>query len=209
MNNNRQIKNTKSTEYTQRLVMKEAPLWKKILNVQAPYRWNIRRLQPGYTLDVGCGLGRNLIHLNRYGVGIDHNPDSIELARKSGIIAFTPEKFIESKFNKLGHFDSILFAHVAEHMIQQEAVALLRTYLPLLKKGGKVIIICPQEAGYKSDTTHIEFMDFTKLSNINEQLGLSILQKYSFPFPRLLGYLFTYNEFVVVSCKNHPEENNV
>ena len=34
--------------------------WKRALDVQAPYRWNLRRLKPGFMLDVGCGLGRNL-----------------------------------------------------------------------------------------------------------------------------------------------------
>ena len=86
-------------------------------------------------------------------------------------------------------------------MTQHEVMGLLKKYIPFLKTGGRLIMITPQEAGYKSDSTHVEFMDFPKLTNINKQLGLDILQEYSFPFPRFAGYFFTYNEFISVSCK--------
>jgi hypothetical protein len=62
-------------------------------------------------------------------------------------------------------------------------------------------MITPQEAGYSSDSTHVEFMDFTKLASINLQLGLKILREYSFPFPRLVGHFFTFNEFICISRK--------
>jgi len=74
-------------------------------------------------------------------------------------------------------------------------------YIYLLKPEGKLIIITPQEAGFRSDSTHIEFMDFAKLKNILNQLGLIVLQEYSFPFSRLIGRFFTYNEFVLVGQK--------
>ena len=175
--------------------------WKRLLDVQAPYRWNLQRLKPGYTLEIGCGIGRNLMHLRGQGIGIDHNFPSVEIARKQGLMAFTPEEFQKSDFNILQNFDSLLLAHVAEHMTQHEVVELLKKYLPFLKTDGRLIMISPQEAGYKSDTTHVEFMDFSKLRNINKQLSLDILQEYSFPFPRFAGYIFTYNEFITVSCK--------
>ena len=148
-----------------------------------------------------------MIHIKGNGVGIDHNEQSVEITRKQGLTAFTLEEFQESTFNNREQFDSILLAHVVEHMTQQEAAGLLKLYLPVLKSRGKVIIICPQEAGYKSDPTNVEFMDFSKLHNINKQLGLSVLREYSFPFPRFMGRLFIYNEFVVVSCKNNINQD--
>ncbi len=200
-NKNPPVKKTDGLEYTDLLMRKQMAWWKRLLNVQAPYRWNIRRLQPGFTLDIGCGIGRNLVHLQGQGVGVDHNPQSIGIARRQGLRALTPNDFFASDYNVPQQFDSILLAHVAEHMHLTEATELLKKYLPNLKAGGKIIIITPQEAGYKSDATHIEFMDFTKLRNIINQLGLELLHEYSFPFPRFVGRFFLYNEFVSVSRK--------
>ena len=53
--------------------------WKKLLDVQAPYRWNLQRLKLGLTLEIGCGIGRNLMHLKGQGIGIDHNFQSVEM----------------------------------------------------------------------------------------------------------------------------------
>ena len=196
-----QVENTKTSEYTDSLIKKQTIWWKRLLDVQAPYRWNLRRLEPGFTLDIGSGIGRNLMHLKGHGVGIDHNVQSIRIARERGLAAFTPEEFRDSEFNLPKNFDSILLAHVAEHMTQQEAVKLVRGYLDLLKPQGKLIMITPQEAGYKSDSTHIEFIDFSKLRTMNEQLGFKTSLQYSFPFPRFIGRFFTYNEFVSVGLK--------
>jgi 2-polyprenyl-3-methyl-5-hydroxy-6-metoxy-1,4-benzoquinol methylase len=192
---------TANSEYTRRLVTKGRVWWKKILDLQAPYRWNLRRLKPGFTLDIGCGLGRNLINLNGHGIGIDHNPHSVEIARTYGLQAFLPEEFQQSSFNQLKSFDSLLLSHVAEHMTAPEAVRLLTDYLPLLKPQGQVILITPQESGYRSDPTHVQFMDFAILRDIIREAGLSPVGEFSFPFPRLFGRWFTYNEFISVSKK--------
>jgi SAM-dependent methyltransferase len=202
MKNNDPAKNTQSSDYTEYLLRKQRVGWKQLLDVQAPYRWNLLRLKPGFTLDIGCGIGRNLLHLKGQGVGVDHNLQSVEIARKQGLLAFTPEELWNSDFDLPQRFDSLLLAHVAEHMTLQAVVELLEEYMHLLRSGGKLIIITPQEAGYQSDSTHVEFMDFPKLSNINRQLGLSILQEYSFPFPRFVGTFFIYNEFISVARKN-------
>ena len=50
---------TSGEDYARRLQSKQQVGWKKALNVQAPYRWNLRRQRLGRTLDVGCGIGLN------------------------------------------------------------------------------------------------------------------------------------------------------
>lgn len=190
---------TRSTQYAERLQTLESAWWKRLFSVQAPYRWNIRRLNPGFTLDIGCGLGRNLLHLDGHGVGIDHNPESVAVARARGLVAFTDEAFATSEWNQPGRFDSLLLAHVVEHMRFEEALALLQRYLPLCRRDGRVILIAPQEAGFQSDPTHIEFFDFERLDALLAAAGLRASQRYSFPFPRGAGGLFKYNEFVVTA----------
>lgn len=193
-------KSTRSVQYTERLKKLQGIWWKQFLDAQAPYRWNLRRLEPGFILDIGCGIGRNLLHLNGQGIGVDHNEESVRFARELGLNAFTPEEF-ENIEHFRRQFDSLLLAHVAEHMTKQDVVQLLERYIHLVKPGGKLIMITPQEAGYKTDPTHVEFMDFGKLRDINKQLGLALLREFSFPFPRIAGRFFIYNEFVTVSHK--------
>jgi len=189
---------TKDPLYTERLITHGAG-WKRFVPVQAPYRWNIRRLKPGLMLDLGCGIGRNLAHIDGRGVGIDHNESSIQIARARGLQAFTPEDFRLSDFNRTGAFDSMLVAHVLEHMTEREAVDLVKEYEPLVSKGGRLILITPQEAGFRSDPTHTEFMDFTRLRTIASGAAFNVpLREFSFPFPHLLGLVFKHNEFVGV-----------
>src|SRR4030095_714662 len=88
---------TDGIEYTERLDRMGNARWKRALNAQAPYRWNMRRLHLGETLDVGCGLGRNLQHLEGHGVGVDTNPTSVEICRSKGLEAFTVEEFLGSE----------------------------------------------------------------------------------------------------------------
>lgn len=193
---------TRSLEYTRRLLDTGERWWKRALGVQLPYRWHLRHLNPGFMLDLGCGVGRNLGHIDGLGVGVDHNPYSIEVARSRGLIALTPDEFLQTEFNTAERFDSILLSHTIEHMTHAEALGMLRGFLPVLKRGGRVICMCPQERGYASDATHIQFVDFEVMRSLVEQSGLTVSDEYSFPFPRIIGRFFKYNEFVLVAKKS-------
>jgi SAM-dependent methyltransferase len=173
--------------------------WKRVLDVQRPYRWNLRRLHPGFTLDIGCGLGRNLGHIDGNGVGIDHNPEMVAVARARGLRAYTPDEFAASEFARPQSFDSVLGAHVLEHMTIDAAVDLVRPYLEYVRRDGKAIFMTPQERGFRSDPTHVAFCDFDALDGLLDRLGLTRDRAYSFPLPRMAGRVFTYNEFVVVA----------
>jgi 2-polyprenyl-3-methyl-5-hydroxy-6-metoxy-1,4-benzoquinol methylase len=189
---------TERDPYTERLERLSDARWKNILSVQAPYRWNLRRLEPGRVLDVGCGIGRNLLHLDGNGVGVDTSQASVDVARNRGCVAYTAEDFGDSEDAVTGGFDSLLFAHVLEHMPLSDASDLVREYLPYIRPGGQVIVIVPQEVGYASDDTHINFLDSNDVTELMKDNGLVAIRDYSFPFPRRLGKVFRYNETVVV-----------
>jgi SAM-dependent methyltransferase len=190
---------TDAPDYAERLKTLEQARWKRWLDVQAPYRRNVRRLDLGRTLDVGCGLGRNLAHLGGAGVGVDHNASSVAIARERGLEAYTPQEFLDGPHARAGSFDSLLAAHVVEHMSEEDAAALLRTYLPFVRTGGKVVLITPQERGYATDATHVRFCGFAEVTALCEAVDLAVERQYSFPFPRSMGQLFPYNEFVTVA----------
>jgi SAM-dependent methyltransferase len=97
---------TADADYTARLSRLQNVWWKRVFDVQAPYRWNLRRLHLGRTLDIGCGIGRNLAYLPPGSVGVDHNPHSIEVARERGLKTFLPAEFSSAPHSKAGSFDS-------------------------------------------------------------------------------------------------------
>jgi len=192
---------TTNAEYAEWLKYHDSIWWKRLLDVQRPYRRHLRSLNLGFVLDVGCGLGRNLKNLAGKGVGVDSNPQLVASARARGFVAFGPEEFFSSEYGTPGRFDTMLVSHVVEHMPFDDAIVLVRTYLPFLQPGGRVLIITPQIAGFRSDPTHVEFFDFPALIKLAKALGLEVQRHYSFPFPKFVGTFFRHNEFVLLANK--------
>jgi len=190
---------TRGRDYAERLERLQNKWWKKAFDVQAPYRWNLRRWNLGRTLDVGCGNGRNLMSLPEGSVGVDHNPMLVEAARARGCEAYTDaEFFADERLTRPGGFDALLAAHLIEHLTASQARTILGSYLPFVRAGGRVVFITPQERGHASDPTHLDFVDHDALRALAADLGLTVERAYSFPFPRWAGRVFTYNEFVLV-----------
>ncbi len=189
-------------DYADRLNRLQGKWWKKLLNVQLPWKLHIRHLDLGRTLDVGCGNGRNLTYLRYDSVGVDHNAFSVATARSLGVLAYTDTEFFASpSLTAPGEFDSLLAAHLIEHLTPAEARQVIAGYLPMVREGGRVVFFTPQERGYRSDPTHVAFTGFDELSDLCRDLGLTAVRRYSFPFPRWAGRAFIYNEFIVIAAK--------
>src|SRR6478609_2276219 len=194
-------KATAGSEYAERLTALETARWKRVLDVQRPYRWNLERLHLGRTLDVGCGIGRNLQNLGPDAVGVDHNAHSIEICRQRGPTAYTTQDFLEGSKGQPETFDAMLCAHLLEHVSQEVADDIVTQYLPYLRPGGQVVFITPQEVGFRSDETHVRWVDREVAEGHVARHGMTVVRSYSFPFPRPVGKLFKYNEFVTVARK--------
>lgn len=193
-------KDTRGSAYTSQLVKEQRKKIKDHLKWMNPYAIHVRKACEGRVLDVGCGIGRNLEYLQGRGTGVDHNPDSIVFAKNRGFKAFTVDE-LERNVEK-EYFDCLLVAHVLEHMTKSEAIDLMSYYLNFLKPNGKIVIICPQEVGYKHDGTHVEFMNFDDIQNILIANKVEVKKKYSFPFFRFMGKFYVFNEFVVTAQKS-------
>lgn len=190
---------TAGPNYAERLVTLPAARWKERLDVQRPYRQMLRRLDLGRVLDIGCGVGRNLAHLHGNAVGVDHNETSVDIARQRGHRAYTTAEFPGSGLARPDAFDALLLSHVIEHVSHPVAADIVARYLPYLRPGGRVVFICPQEKGWASDPTHVRFIDLRALTELAESAGLTVQRTRSFPFPRPVGRVFAYNEFVLVA----------
>jgi 2-polyprenyl-3-methyl-5-hydroxy-6-metoxy-1,4-benzoquinol methylase len=154
-------------------------------------------------LDVGCGIGRNLVNLGgrEAGVGVDRNPATVAACMCRGVIALAPDDFRSSAHARPGRFDALLCAHVLEHVPADEAEPLLAEYLPYVRAGGRAVLITPQEKGFASDPTHTTFLDVDALDCLARAVGLAPVRAESFPVPRGAGRVFTYNEFWLIARK--------
>ena len=198
--NQGQVAVTAELEYAQRLERLQGKRWKKVLNVQLPWKLHLARLNLGRTLDVGCGRGRSLTYLRSDSVGVDHNEFSVQRARELGVQAYTVDEFFASEeLTRPAGFDSLLASHLIEHLQSDEARTVMGSYLPFIKPGGRVVFFTPQERGYASDPTHVVFSGFEELRALSADLGLVVERSYSFPFPRVAGKPFIYNEFIVLA----------
>ncbi len=192
---------TTDEAYTSRLREIQTRKFKELLQINRLYAISLRRVGLGKTLEIGCGTGRILKYLPN-AIGVDHNAHSVAFARKAGLAAYTVEEF--EKIMKQSDnpsrselFDSIVFPHVIEHLSPEDAHQLVGKYLPFLKIDGSLVFVCPQEAGYKSDSTHVKFYDVEHLVTLGEDFGYSLISSFSFPLWRNLGKWLRFNETVV------------
>ena len=51
-------------------------------------------------------------------------------------------------------------------------IALITTYLPYVRSGGRAVFITPQEAGYRSDPTHVGSSSIAELDSLARKAGL-------------------------------------
>ena len=65
-----------------------------------------------------------------------------------------------------------------------------------------MILICPQQAGFRSDDTHITYYGRGRLVRFAEENGLEPESPSSFPFPTVAGLVFPYNETVLVARRS-------
>ena len=189
-------------QYAQRLqrLARRRGWLRQVVDPPRLYGRSLRQLEPGYILDVGCGLGRILAQVDGHGVGIDTNPACVEATRQAGFKAYLPAEFDAPPET----FDSLIFAHVLEHVSAAEGETLIQTYLPCLRADGRVIVICPQSRGQRTDPTHVRLVDSTAIEQMASNVGLRIVTTRSFPFPLWLGRVFTYNETIAVLKREMP-----
>lgn len=100
---------------------------------------------PASILDYGCGGGEYLLRMRRLGnrvIGVDFDPASLDLARKSGLEVMLPGDLDSPEYD--GSFDLVTLAHVIEHV--QDPVTLLRRLRTCLRPGGRLYLETPNAA---------------------------------------------------------------
>ena len=161
-----------------------------------PYLVQMRFICKGQVLEVGSGIGRNLRVLKRGSLGVDHNKFAVKFAQSKGLKSLTVDEFIVESKNEPIVFNTLLVSHVLEHIDIDTQDEIFKQFMPHIMHGGKIVLVCPQEAGFNSDPTHIRWVDENILRKILEFLGCEKIKITSFPFPRWAGRKFIYNQTV-------------
>ena len=104
------------------------------------------------------------------------NAAAIAVCREHGHEAYVPEEFaaVVEAAEPVRQFDTLLCAHVLEHLDEPTGVDLIGRYMQYIVSGGRVMLITPQERGQRSDETHVRMMDVAALTSLAKQCGLVI-----------------------------------
>lgn len=163
-------------------------------------------------LDVGCGEGALAKELTRGGksvVGIELNPEKASRARENcrHVIQGDAEDLqtVEAVRAVQSSFEIILFSEILEHVRRPEEV--LRSFLPLLKPSGAVVVVVPNVAFYKTrltllrgewnytsegilDRTHLRFLTKKSLKTLFEETGLTLQTCIATHYSRRFSFLY-------------------
>ncbi len=111
----------------------------------------------GKILDAGCGTGRFLIELDKYGIsyGTDVSKDALKYAKLRGHFRLTNSSLLNLPY-KNESFDIIVCLGVLYHMQIKDDESVLREISRLLKKNGIVIITVAAHEFLRSSFDEIE-----------------------------------------------------
>lgn len=121
-----------------------ARLWRSLTGSCTPHALARAR---GRVLDVGCGTGELLLHLRAAGHdvrGVESNPRYQTLHHELGLPVFCGS-LGDARFPGVA-FDTVILSQVIEHV--GDPVGTLREIRRLLVPRGRVLIYCPNAAGY-------------------------------------------------------------
>jgi SAM-dependent methyltransferase len=178
--------------------------WGMVGPPDAIYRYGRERLEKefealkpaGRVLEVGCGLGGNLVALGRHGVelaGVDISADMIALAeentRRHGMVA-SLHKIDGSRINFPDEsFDLVLTVTVLQHVTSRDAVAQLADEMVrVTHSGGRLVIMEATLAPWErepADVFHSVPRRKDEYVRLFRDRGLNLTQYHSFRSPLL------------------------
>lgn len=101
----------------------------------------------GKLLEIGCGSGRKLAYLKKFGwdvEGVDFDSTAVEIARHRGLNVRLGE--LEEQTYSENIFDAVVSSHVLEHV--PEPIGFLKECHRILKPGGQLVFTTPNAGSY-------------------------------------------------------------
>ncbi len=147
-------------------------------------------------LDVGFGLGANLVLLRKLGFavdGIELDGDAIDYVRQQLGMSSVRRAAIE-ELQGGAQYDVIIMHDLVEH--PHDPMSLLRSATDLLKPGGIISIWTPnatfvgyeqEPVAFRVDLEHMQYLTLPSCAWIARRLGVDIVHLESVGFPSLKG----------------------
>ncbi|CAD2260994.1 class I SAM-dependent methyltransferase [Xanthomonas arboricola] len=175
-----------------------APLRKLVRKI---YLRSAQSLLRGPTLDFGCGVGELLGRLPEGSRGLEYNGATVAYCRRRGLVVDHYDGFADnwqlSVIPDSIRFESMVVSHVLEHL--EAPAAIFSNLARAARRLGvqRLLVIVPGKAGFRSDPTHLTFIDsqFLSGSELVAAAGFKLQTLRYFPFDkRWLGDWFTHHE---------------
>lgn len=137
-------------------------------------------------LDIGCGYGKNLKILEKYGYyntfGIDISLEQIEIAKKNNIKNVECINAIDFLKNSKEKYDVILLIDVLEHIELEESIELIKLINKSLNENGSLYIQVPNAYSLfmplrYADLTHLRAYTYHSLTQL---MNLANFKKFNF-----------------------------
>lgn len=165
--------------------------------VRRLYTRDLVRQFSGRVLDVGCGMGE-FLRSYQPSIGVDYNFHFARFCQANG--ASTNCASIFSLPYPDNTFAGVLVSNVLEHLEQPEA-GLLEA-VRVTQPGGRVVVTCPYEAGFRYDPTHLTFITPQRMRELATLSATRLARLYSFPpATGLLGKFLYFIELRAVFVK--------
>jgi SAM-dependent methyltransferase len=149
----------------------------------------LRRYEPGYFLEIGCGRGELLPWLSRlghHGVGLEISPTAWEVAAAEASRNAPGVRVVSDDATLIGEqFDYVLALEVLEHIEDDHAA--LRKWREWLAPDGRLILSVPAHMAMWSAADvvggHFRRYERVALQKVLEDAGLQVEVFWSYGFP--------------------------
>jgi SAM-dependent methyltransferase len=137
------------------------PLYRIIRIFKVPIKWvfgshaelaelvETGQIAPGRAIDLGCGVGNEVIYLAKNGfdaTGVDFSPTAIRMAQEKADSAGVKAAFIRDDLTNLRHvtgtYDLILDYGALNDLTQEERDRYMNSVLPLAHSGSQFLLMC-------------------------------------------------------------------
>ena len=173
------------------------------------YLRDIRKYCMGKTIDFGCGTGELLSMLPAGSVGLEINRVAVEFCKSQGLDVrqyHLGEDDYRFEMITKGDYNTFTMNHVLEHIENSNAI-IQKIFESCNRLGIKrIVFTVPGHKGFRSDKTHITFIDKKYFENnglLDNKYYHLIISKYFPVNSAKFSRYFTHNELRLVFDKRN------